>query len=97
MEQVTCRDCVHSFVKWYEWPFPFGDGRNTFTRCRLAYVPAEQEFDPVRGMTKRRAYYKFASTERLARFGSADAKCGPEGRNWVPKDKKNFFVLLKRV
>jgi len=93
MEKVTCRDCVHSFVKWFDYPFALLN-RELFTHCKKGWIEPQNQFDPVIGNKTIPGHYRKAGIERLE---LNDDRCGPEGRNWMPKDKKNFFVLLKRV
>lgn len=90
-EQVKCTDCRHAFRKLTSLPI-WGSGVEWM--CRREWVEETTEFDPVNGPKTVPAHYMKCT---YARAGYRDAPCGREGRNWEPKDKKNFFVYLKRV
>ena len=87
---VLCKDCKHSFRKWTDFL-----GFYAPLRCRKFYFPERIEIDPVIGPEKKKAHYKTCSSERM--FSGLNEPCGKEGKLWEPKDKKNFFVYLKRV
>ena len=89
-EVVLCKDCKHSFRNWKEF-----FGFYAPLRCRKVYFPESVEVDLVDGPTRKKAYYKTCSSERL--FSNTEELCGKQGKLWEPKDKKNFFVYLKRV
>jgi hypothetical protein len=89
-EIVLCKDCKHSFRRWQDF-----FGFYAPLRCRKSYVPDSIEVDLVGGPSPVKAYYKTCSSERM--FSSRDEICGKQGKLWEPKDKKNFFVYLKRI
>lgn len=87
---VLCKDCRHSFRKWTDFL-----GFYAPLRCRKSYTPESVEIDPVDGPTKKRAHYRTCSSERM--FSSMEEACGKQGKLWEPKNKKNFFIYLKRI
>jgi hypothetical protein len=89
-EVVLCKDCKHSFRKWTDFL-----GFYAPLRCRKSFTAESIEIDPVDGPTKKKAHYKTCSSERM--FSNMHEECGKEGKLWEPKDKKNFFVYLKRI
>lgn len=89
-EIVLCKDCRHSFRKWTDF-----FGFYAPLRCRKVYFPESIQIDPVKGPAKQKAHYRTCSSERM--FSRNDELCGKQGKLWEPKDKKNFFVFLKRV
>ena len=87
---VLCKDCKHSFRKWTDVLSFYAP-----LRCRKRFFEACVEIDPVKGPTKQKAYYRSCSSERM--FSGRDEICGKEGKLWEPRDKKGFFVYLKRI
>lgn len=90
-EQVVfCKDCKHSFRSWKEILFGYAP-----LRCRKILRPAGVKIDPVAGTKKHKAFYETCNIERS--WSSENYLCGKNGKLWEPKDKKNFFIYLKRV
>ena len=85
---VLCKNCRYSFRTWVD--ILFG---SSSLKCRKAFVPEQIKIDPVYGPKKVKAHHELCVIERLH---SSDG-CNKQGSNWEPKDKKNFFVYLKRV
>jgi hypothetical protein len=95
-EQILCKDCKHSFRLWKDFP-NWGNGYEY--KCRLAFRPAEVKLDPVVGPIPQASYYERCSIARMSRL-SRDVKedhCGPEGKLWAPKNKKDLFKYIKHV
>ena len=88
---VKCIDCRHAFRKLSSLPI-WGSGVEWM--CRRAFVGSALEYNPVKGYETIPAHYQRCS---LARGSFQDSACGKEGRNWEPKQKKNFFTYLKRI
>jgi hypothetical protein len=87
---VICRDCRHSFRRLTDFLTLYAP-----LRCRKRYFPDTVEVDPVSGPKKVRAHYRTCSSERM--FSGRDEVCGKQGTLWEPRDKKGFFVYLKRI
>lgn len=87
---VLCKDCKHSFRKLTDILTFYAP-----LRCRKRYIDDHIEVDLVGGPAKVKAYYKACSSERM--FSGRDEVCGKEGKLWEPKNKKGFFVYLKRI
>jgi len=95
-EQVLCKDCKHSFRLLSEFP-QWGGGYEL--RCRLDHRPEDIKLDPVIGPTKVKAYYERCSLARMSQF-TKDIKpnhCGPEGKLWEPKHRRDLFKYIKHV
>jgi len=95
-EHILCKDCKHSFRSWSEFP-QWGNGQEY--KCKLSYTAELIKLDPVIGPIKQAAYYERCSLARATRF-TKDVKedhCGPEGKLWEPKHKKDLFKYIKHV
>lgn len=90
-DKVKCTDCRHAFRKLSSLPI-WGSGVEWM--CRREWVGEALEYNPVKGYETIPGHYMKCS---YARAGYQDAPCGKEGRNWEPKDKKNFFMYLNRI
>jgi hypothetical protein len=93
MEQVLCKDCKHSFKLWHEFYY----SANIALRCRLAYHQEEIQVDPVTGPQKHKAYHDRCAVARGTAFASEPEKCGKDGKNWGPKNKRDLFKYIKHV
>lgn len=93
---VLCKDCAHAFTKWSDFPFSL-IYKSTYTYCRKAYIPPRTEINPVVGERSIPGEYRSADIERLDLVNLNSDRCGPEGKHWSPKHKKDIFVLLKRA
>jgi len=89
-EKVLCKDCIHSFYPWYD--FFYNDDFKY--KCRKTYKPDRIEPSPVGGTRKVRGGYE---TCRYTRMKIREENCGPEGKWWRPKNKKDLFIYLKRI
>ena len=89
-QTVLCKDCRHSFRSWTDVLFFYAP-----LRCRKRYFPESVEVDPVHGAKKQPAHYRSCSSERM--FSGSAELCGKQGKLWEPRDKKGFFVYLKRI
>ena len=83
-EQVFCKDCKHA--KWRPW-YLFS------WRCHKQFIQQEVRIDPVTGPSKRGGHYSSCIDMR----GEGDGKCGPDGKFWYPKHKRDLFKLIKHV
>jgi hypothetical protein len=93
MEQVLCKDCKHSFKLWHEIIVP----ASISLRCRKAFHPKAVKIDPVTGPVKEDAYYERCGLARGTAFLSEPDKCGKDGKNWEPKNKRDLFKYIKHV
>ena len=93
MEQVLCKDCKHSFKPWDEFFMP----ASIALRCRIAFHPEEVKVDPVTGPATVKAHYDRCGLARSIAFLSEPEKCGKEGKNWEPKNKRDLFKYIKHV
>ena len=83
-ETVLCKDCIHSFYSpWYD-RFVFRDDM----KCKLNKTADNTSL--VTGKVEK-GYYRACSVTRI------NDMCGPDAKSWEPKDKKHFFVYLKRI
>ncbi len=89
-DTVLCKDCKHSFRIWYD--IIFGGSKRYTMRCRKAYKQSEEEIDLVVGPKIKKEHYETCGTARIFKD-----MCGPEGKNWQPKDPKKMFFYMKRV
>ena len=92
-DSVLCKDCKHSFRKLSTITY-WGSGFEWL--CKKAYVAESVEQDPVTGPKKIEAHYKRCASVRLHDSTYKD-ECGKQGIWWEPKDRKNFFLYLKRI
>lgn len=87
MEKILCKDCKNSKTSFWNKinKNPYG------YRCMLPeafYTPAP---DKTLGLD-RPGYFESCNVAR------ADPKiCGPDAKNWVPRDTANVFIFLKRI
>jgi len=101
-ENLLCKDCKHSFVTWSDRLFKIFYGRNPLGKysykCKKFFEPDGEEFDPVIGTVKTKGEYLSCVSLRATPITVKDynAHCGPEGRHWVPKHKKDLFKLLTK-
>jgi len=94
-DNVLCKDCIHGFFRWQDYPMAWFD-KSSYLYCKKAYTEATEEHDPVVGIRYEPGRYRSARFERLKIFQD-ETRCGPEGKFWSPKNKKDLFVLLKRT
>ena len=93
MEQVLCKDCKHSFKPWSEIFLP----KSIALRCRKAFHTKTIKVDPVTGPEQQEAYYDRCAVARATAFASEPEKCGKDGKNWEPKNKRDLFKYIKHV
>ena len=90
-KNLLCKDCVHSFIKWDEYPNYWILKSPYWHRCRKSFKQEEIDFNPVTGGKKLKPTYNQCSFER-----GREGLCGPSAKNWSPKHKKDLFKLLTR-
>ncbi len=91
---LLCKDCKHSCMSITNMIFTlngrFGATKYTY-KCRKAYVEEEIKYDPIMGQEKIKPEYQSCLWVRRD-----DGKCGPEGKLWTPKHKKDLFKMLTK-
>lgn len=91
-KDLLCKDCVHSFVPFFDLPnYYLTDGKH-WMKCRKSGKLDEKTFNPVTGYKNKKPNYKDCWEERELR----DGDCGPSAKNWSPKHKKDLFKVLMR-
>ena len=91
---LLCKDCKHSCMSLSNRIFTLNGlaGVTKYTyKCRQAYVEEEIKYDPVLGQEKIKPEYQSCIWVRRE-----DGKCGPDGKLWVPKHKKDLFKMLTK-
>jgi hypothetical protein len=89
---LLCKDCKHSFMSLTNRVFTLNGlvGADKYTyKCRKAYLEEEVEYDPIVGYGKTKPEYQSCIWVRRE-----DGKCGPDGKLWVNKRKKDLFKML---
>jgi hypothetical protein len=87
MEKILCKDCKNSKTSFWNKinKNPYG------YKCMLPeafYTPGP---DKTLGLD-RPGYFESCNVART------DPKiCGPDAKNWVPRDTANVFIFLKRI
>ncbi len=93
---VLCKDCVYGFVRWRDLPGAWLD-KTYYLYCKKAYVESKIESNPVTGNHLVPAHYQRAHAYRLRSYNDSKERCGPDGKFWSPKNKKDLFILIKRA
>jgi len=89
-DKVSCKSC--KYVK-FNWKNPFSWGTPFAYKCTRHLVDEIREWNPVTGTVDiTEVHYENCSTNRRD-YGP----CGPEGKNWEPKNKKDLFKYIKRI
>lgn len=63
-------------------------------KCSNAIKPAHEIIDPVHGNEHIKATMPFCTIERTNDY--QNTRCGPTGKNWAPKHKKDLFKALTK-
>jgi hypothetical protein len=85
MTQPTCKSCRHNRASWIARHFV----NSVWWNCDIDYTPPK--YNPVDGTTKE-GYYTSCGVAR-----GIESICGKDAQRWEPREKKDFFVFLKRV
>jgi len=88
---MLCKDCVHAFVSWYDYPNKLLTPGQQWYKCKRTSKQSVIDFNPVTGGTKMPADFKHCFSER-GYLGD----CGKDAKYWSPKNKHDLFKLLKR-
>jgi hypothetical protein len=96
-EQVTCLSCKHRKLHSFLDHFASAERQRYIGYCEKVFMPAHEKFDPVIGNIKVEAKYETCGMARLDKLNKQTELCGPEGRWWEPKDKKDLFKFIKHV
>jgi len=90
-ELVSCKSCMHARYEWKNFPFNIGSPYSW--QCDKVKTKEEIELDPVNGKEiLKKAERKLCMSAR-DKFGD----CGPDGKFWEPKNKKDMFKYIKRI
>lgn len=91
---LLCKDCVHSsispFWKYGSYIFEFGPPKSHMYKCSKTLRPEHEIVDPVVGKEKVKAKMDYCETQRK------HGECGPSGKHWTPKHKKDLFKMLTK-
>ena len=90
-KDMLCKDCVHAFVPWYDYPNKLLTPGQQWYKCKRSGKKVEIDFNPVTGSKTLPADYKNCYSER-----GYSGECGKEAKYWSPKHKNDLFKLLKR-
>lgn len=90
---LLCSACIHSTVPLSAKiaSFPFKPNA-FFFRCKKDVKEEHIDFNPVTGPKKIQKHYESCHVTRSSYSGI----CGPEGKLWSPKQKKNIFLAITR-
>ena len=92
--EYICRDCKHSFMLLQDRILTFNGlvGANKYSyKCKRAFGEQEIKYDPVLGSEKIKPEYQSCIWVRRE-----DGMCGPDGRLWAPKHKKDLFKMITK-
>lgn len=87
--KLMCKDCDHSFIPWSDRVF-FLSVKSHY-KCRKLLNEVATNYNPVTGFEKVEKHYEGCM---FARMNSG--LCGPEGKLWTPKHKKDLFLAITR-
>lgn len=90
-KEFLCKDCVHGFVSWSDWPNHFFEKSPFYMKCKKTGVRDEHKFNPIHGYTTKDLKYKKCIEER-----GYSGNCGPSATRWSPKHKKDLFKVLTK-
>lgn len=96
-EVYLCKDCKFSKMDLTNNILTLGGriGAKSFMyKCSNAIKPAHEIIDPVRGPEQIKSAMPFCTVERLSNH--QNDKCGPTGKYWTPKHKKDLFKALAK-
>jgi len=83
-KKLTCKDCAHSKASWFARVTNFSSA----FRCVIPASRVEGEFDYVTGKTEP-SYFR--SCDAMRRF----CECGPDAKQWKPRNSKLVFLYLQ--
>lgn len=91
-DRLACIDCVHCTIGFWAWFFNlFPPKLNHDYKCRAILKNSSIDFDPVFGDKKGRESYTQCITNR-----NSDGVCGPKGKYWTAKHKRDLFKMLTK-
>lgn len=95
MSEYLCKDCKHSFRTVGDLLL-LGFNSSHAYKCKLMFKESAPEPNPVVGTKIKPSYYENCSIARMEYSSKTykDGHCGPEGKWWQPKAKKDLFKLL---
>ena len=86
-DRVTCKNCKNNVSNWFVRHF----SNSVWWRCGLEDNYEPVKYNPVDGSHKG-GYYNSCGLAR-----GVERICGEQGRNWTPRNKRDFFTYLKRI
>lgn len=92
-----CKDCKFSKMSIANTILTFGGrmgAKGFMYKCSNAITPAHEIIDPVHGAERVKAAMPYCTIERGTDFNNT--KCGPTGKYWAPKHKKDLFKMLTK-
>ena len=95
IEVYLCKECKFSKMSIANNIFTLGGriGAKSFMyKCSNATKQAHEVIDPVHGVEHVKAAMPFCTIERTSDY--QNTRCGPTGKNWAPKHKKDLFKAL---
>jgi hypothetical protein len=90
---LLCKDCKFSKMSFGNTIFTLGGlvGTKGFMyKCSKTFKPAHDELDFVTGPERIGANMSYCEVERK------HGDCGPTGKYWTPKYKKDLFKMLTK-
>ena len=87
---VTCTSCKHYQLNFINRIIRAPQ----FAKCARTRK-VETSFDPVTGKNQTKSDISYCSTER-SEYRGHNNECGPKGIHWIPRNKKDLFVLMKK-
>lgn len=90
---LLCKNCKHCKMDTFSWVTSLGGRVNTkdyMFKCGRSIEPAKEIINPVYGPEKIKQKMSYCDAER--KYGD----CGPTGKNWTPKHKKDLFKMLTK-
>lgn len=93
--EYLCKDCKHSYInplaKIGSYMIEFKKPAALWYSCTRSPTPARERFNPVTGPSVMKKIVPFCELER-----EHGRSCGPEGKHWTPKRKKDLFKMLTK-
>lgn len=90
-KDMLCKDCIHAFIPWYDYPSKLLTPGQQWYKCRRSGKQSVVDFNPVTGGKTLPPDYKNCYSER-----GYSGECGKDAKYWSPKHKHDLFKLLKR-
>lgn len=90
-DKLACIDCAHCEVSFIDWLLSFS-GPNVYDyKCKKVLTYSSNKFNPVIGYRDRKS--ELTSCKRARNYSDL---CGPKGKYWTPKHKRDLFKMLMK-